>query len=327
MTRTAALLASLRIANAPSVAANVTFGFLLGTYLFGTLPPRWGDLGLLLGSGLALFFAGNLANDWHDRDWDARHRPERALVTGAFRRSTFGLAALALGLGGVALAAAVGPIAAAVAAGILMLVALYTRIHKRSSWGVVPMGLCRAGLYLLGAAGTVEHHREILRRLAENDPFFSTTLFDYFGTGMILATHALGLFAYLVGLSLNARYESLADPPPGPRHLARASLLVPPLAMSCCWMADLPGLALAGLLPYALWLGLCLSRFRKPVPRLVSALLAGIPLVDFIAAVPLAFRLHPDPSPSLQPVSALALAAPLLAFALALALQRLAPAT
>lgn len=330
VTRIRALLASLRIANAPSVASNVVLGFLLGAFLLGGVPPHWVDLGLLVASGLALFFAGNLANDWHDRDWDARHRPERALVTGAFRHSSYGIAALALGIGALGLAAAVGPVAVAVALTILASVAFYTRIHKRSPWGVVPMGLCRAGLYLLGAAGAIKQHREMLGWLAEagpSTPLPGTSPLDFSHAAAVLAIHALGLFAYVVGLSLNARYESLADPPPGPRFLARASLLVPPLAMSCYWVAGLPMIALAGLLPYTLWLLLCLTRFRKPVPRLVSALLAGIPLVDFIAAAPLAFHLHPDPGPSLQPVSALALAVPLLAFAFARLLQRVAPAT
>jgi hypothetical protein len=99
--------------------------------------------------------------------------------------------------------------------------------------------------------------------------------------------HPWGAYA-IVGLSLAARHESLAEPPTGGLVLSRAMLLLPLAALSCWWIPYAPLAGGLALIPYAIWLGLALTLLRRPIPRLVSALLAGIPLVDLIAAVPLA---------------------------------------
>jgi len=84
------------------------------------------------------------------------------------------------------------------------------------------------------------------------------------------------------------------------------------------------------MLPFAVWLGCSLTIFRKPIPRYVSALLAGIPLVDFIAAAPIALgadKMHIQQSLGELPHFVALLAVPLIAFVLGRALQKLAPAT
>ena len=82
------------------------------------------------------------------------------------------------------------------------------------------------------------------------------------------------------------------------------------------------------MLPCAVWLTLSLTRFRRPVPRFVSALLAGIPLIDFIAALPLATALAvPDAGIHQQPMLLATVLGPWLAFGSALLLQKVAPAT
>jgi hypothetical protein len=80
--------------------------------------------------------------------------------------------------------------------------------------------------------------------------------------------------------------------------------------------------ALIAVLPYAIWILLSLSLWRKPVPVHVSRLLAGIPLVDWIALLPLALSGSPT-----DPFYAACLLIPPTAFVSALLLQRVAPAT
>ena len=98
--------------------------------------------------------------------------------------------------------------------------------------------------------------------------------------------------------------------------------------MSSWWMIYYPIPSIIGLIPFAIWLALCLTKFRKPVPRFVSALLAGIPLIDFIAAAPIAASLGaPDLGIGKQPLLLATLIVPLAAFVLSRLLQRIAPAT
>ena len=83
-------------------------------------------------------------------------------------------------------------------------------------------------------------------------------------------------------------------------------------------------------LPYAAWLALCFTKFKKPIPRYVSALLAGIPLVDFIASAPIALGLSGsliEQNLGEMPHLMALLAVPLVAFVVGRALQKLAPAT
>lgn len=354
MTRLRALLATLRIANAPSVISNVWLGFMLGVYYWGgfavfevtenpsasattnasllldeALSPI-AALALLVASGLCLFFSGNLANDWHDRDWDRRHRPERALPRGLFPPSIYLAAALLLGVTGLGLAALVSARCLGAAMAILALVAIYTWLHKRSRWAVVPMGLCRASLLVLGflcflpgfpvaESDSTNKFAPMLHQMAV-EAWLKSLAF--------LATHALGLLIYIAGLSLAARYESTEHPPHGMVLLSRAMLFLPLAALSAWWMPYYPLWASLGLLPFAFWLSLSLTRFRKPVPRFVSALLAGIPLIDFIAALPLAGALTlPDQSLHEQPLLLATVLVPWLAFGAALLLQKVAPAT
>jgi hypothetical protein len=105
-------------------------------------------------------------------------------------------------------------------------------------------------------------------------------------------------------------------------------LFLPLASMSAWWMIYYPIPSILGLIPFAIWLSLSLTKFRHPVPVLVSALLAGIPLIDFIAALPLAIsQLVPDQMLSDQPLMLATVLIPPAAFALGRLLQRVAPAT
>jgi 4-hydroxybenzoate polyprenyltransferase len=323
MSRLRSLLATLRIANAPSVVSNVWLGFMLGRQMWGGIwsvgaPFPWLTALALSVSGLLLYFAGNLANDWFDREWDQIRRPERALPSGLFAPRTYLVASLLLAVSGIAVSFAVAPASGGCAIAIVALIALYTRFHKQAIWAVIPMGLCRAGLYFLGAL--------VFWPGVSEEPSLSLFQLGW------LATLGLGLFSYIAGLSLSARYEGMADAPYGPRVISKALLMVPLLAMTCFFVPAWPVPGIAGMIPFAIWLTLCLTTFRKPIPRYVSALLAGIPLVDFIAACPLAFGTPVDIFGGASaigkfPAMIALLVVPLAAFVLGRALQKLAPAT
>lgn len=328
------LLATLRVANAPSVICNVVIGYLLGRYYWGDAQAIGPVLLWLSLSALLLYFAGNLANDWFDRDWDKTHRPERALPQGVFRSATYLEAAVVTAVLGIALAFVASGRSGVTALGIAALIVIYTRIHKRSAWGVLPMGLCRAGLHVMGflAAWPTDLWQppELPSTVGSPDASFTINpsfVYQDIGRGILfIATHAIGLLAYIAGLSLAARCESQDHPPQGTLILSRALLLLPLAALSSWWIPWYPLHGALALIPFAIWITLSLTLFRKPIPRFVSALLGGIPLIDWIAAIPLAttFVLPGEPTP---PAAWIAFLLPPLAFLTALLLQKFSPAT
>ncbi len=297
-----ALLATSRVANIPSVVSNVSLGAALaasGGSADADLVLKWVALSV---AGILLYVSGNFLNDWMDRQWDAIHRPERALPAGIFKDGHYLATAVTSALGGVLIAAAAGPAAVMAALGILVFIVIYTRWHKSSSWAVIPMGLCRALLIVLGAAGVAGN-----------------------GFPVWVAPHALALLIYIAALSLSARYETSANPPPAALFCSRFLLISAGLAMSSVWLFQSPLPAAVGLLPFSVWLALCLSRFRRPVPVHVSALLAGIPLLDWVALIPLALTgSQAETAPGLAAACWLI---PPLAFLSGRLLQRVAPAT
>lgn len=331
MSRLRALLATLRIANAPSVVSNVWLGFMVG-WMVWSYPfwhrfeaPAWKALGILSTAGLCLYFAGNLANDWFDRNWDKVRRPERALPSGLFHPRSYLTGAVVLSMAGVGLAAMESSASAICAVVILSLVACYTWFHKKAIWAVVPMGLCRAGLYAMSFFASWQVWDPHDQRYGDID--ITGIIVSKLG---IIITLMTGLFCYIVGLSLSARYEGMENPPPGPLVVSKTLLFLPILAMSCWFMPLSPLFGIIGMIPFLIWLILCVTRFRTPIPRYVSALLAGIPLVDFIAAAPIALYLDSDlieqslwDLPHLQAL----LLIPLIAFILGRLLQKVAPAT
>lgn len=285
-----ALAASARLANLPSVASNVALGLLLG---HAQAMPAAGALI----SGAALYLSGGFLNDWADRDWDARHRPERALPAGLLTARLYLALAIALVGLGLTAAAFVNPGALACAVLISTSVAIYTWLHKKTAVAVLPMALCRALLPLLGlaAAGAWEMWPHA-------------------------AFAAAGLFAHVAGISWLARGES--------RPLdGRCTRFAPWLFVVCGLLMlggtvsalRLPALVfLAALLPYVLWTGHAVRRRGISTGARVSALLAGIPLVDWMLLLPFFVA---------GQTSSAALWIPPLAFAFGRLAQRLTPAT
>jgi hypothetical protein len=246
-----------RVSNLPTVWTNSLAGVVLAGG--GSDDPRvaWIAVAMSL-----CYVAGMYLNDAFDSDFDAKHRPERPIPSGAASGPTVLTAGFGMLVAGVALLAVLGfapggtgwpPLAAGVAlAGAIV---LYDLHHKGNPVSAVVMGLCRALVYVAAASVVAER--------------LPTPVWQ----------GALLLLSYLVGLTHIARQE----------HLGRVANLWPLLfiALPVAWGARA---ALAGGFVAALWLmftawvvyALSFLRRRRPgdVPRAVGDLLAGICLWD-----------------------------------------------
>ncbi len=309
------LAAFARLPNLPTVWSTVAVSHLLALGLARSaladtsleLPFRPDMLFWLLLSGTLLYLHGTFLNDAFDAEWDIRHRPERAIPSGRWKRDTVLNLGLLAGLGGLAAAIPAGRHALAAATAIAIGVWIYTLLHKRSASGIVFMALCRALLVALGAAGAITEWGKELHR-----------------TGWLLAGAAGLVFSYTLGISLAARGESTENPRPVAMAIARFLLSLPffvPIAyLLWFFLADTEATgwqagALAGIAG-SLGLGwVWFASTAKSTAAFVGRALPGLALVDTILL-----------APSWLVLPAL-LAIPLSAFALALLLRRLAPAT
>jgi len=284
------MLATIRTPNLPSVACNVATGIWLAS-----IGSQVHSLHVIsaISSGILLYLAGNLLNDWRDRDWDAIHRPERALPKDIFRPSTYLSLAIACSFAALAISAS-NPRALAIASGILGLILVYTNYHKSSSLAALALGLCRAALPALGY-------------FACSDEIPTPSLI-FIATALLLHT---------CGISFVARGESKPHRQPN-----RLLLIAYPLAITITCLAASTGELRAWLaaVPFLLWTYAALFLLRKSVFTCVSMLLAGIPLVDWIFLTPL--TIGPEPS-----LPWLALSTPPIAFILGKVLQKIAPAS
>lgn len=303
-----ALLATARVANVPSVVSNVWLGVMVGMLRSDAgLADRVDGVTVLFIlplAGVMLYLAGNFFNDWMDQKWDVSHRPERALPRGLFRPALYAGLALLLGMLGVGMAAWTSLMSGMVAAGIGFWIVVYTLLHKRTAWAVIPMGLCRALLPVMGCVA----------------------IFPYVDA---VWPAACALLCYIMGLSLSARYESMAEPPRRVAVMARGLLLGAAVLVAWGNKGLLVGQlsSVIGVLPYLVWTSLCLRIWRQPVPLLVSRLLAGIPWVDWMTLLPVALGLAFDGGDEAFPYMVGCFVVPPVAFVSALLLQRLAPAT
>jgi len=296
-----ALLATARVANVPSVVSNLGVGVFLGYTGDGEVFSWPWPLTV---AAVLFYVSGNFLNDWADREWDKSNRPERALPQGMFSANAY-LATAIGGVGaGLALAAVSGLGALLLAAVLVFFIWLYTKVHKTAAWSVIPMGLCRACLPVLGY-------------VAMGRGISGTVLFP-----------AAALLLYIIGLSLSARWEARGDLPVEQKWQARGLLVGAGLLAAILPFLIDPHFGWIGLLPFGIWLALCVTKFQSPVPTHVSALLAGIPLVDWIVLLPMALswlNLKRVESVDLMFITAIIL--PPVAFVSGRLLQRLAPAT
>lgn len=296
-----ALLATARIANMPSVVSNLGVGVLLGSLETGEdFSWPW----TLMIAALLFYVSGNFLNDWADREWDMVNRPERALPRRLFWPHgylNFACAGIALGM---ILAAIHGWGAVIVSVLLVGFIWIYTKIHKQAAWSVIPMGLCRACLPVLGFVGV-------------RGGMVGSMLFP-----------AAALLLYIIALSLSARWESKAEVPEGKKLLSRLLLLTSGIVAALLPIMVMPVVGWIGLLAFFLWLLLCVTKYRSPVAAHVSALLAGIPLVDWVTLLPMALIwMHLERVEAFDSMFSIAVFLPPVAFVLGRMLQRVAPAT
>jgi len=247
-----------RVSNLPTVWTNV----LAGVVLAGGAPDD-GRVPWLLAALSLCYVAGMFLNDAFDRDFDARHRPERPIPSGAVSATAVSGAGFGMLAAGVAMLAWVGfgcadgtgwrPVAAGL--GLAAAIVYYDWHHKANRLSPVVMGLCRMLVYVTAACA-----------IARAPPA------QVFLLGLLL-------LSYLVGLTYVAKQE----------HLERVSNLWPLafLALPMLWgFAATMRVAMA--FPFALvlaaWVLYSLSLLRRrragDVPRAVGHLLAGICLWD-----------------------------------------------
>jgi 4-hydroxybenzoate polyprenyltransferase len=270
-----------RVSNLPTVWTNA----LAGAVLAGGAPA---PVVVLAALALSLFYVGGMwLNDAFDAEIDAIERPSRPIPSGKAARATVFRIGYLLLLLGLILCAALGLAAALVGLALAATVVLYDATHKRTALAPVIMGATRLLAYLLGAMAAG-------------------------GLTAAALVGALGLFAYVVGLTYAAKQEAYDRID---HAWPLAVLAVPALLVLRMAPASLLTMAIAaGLLAVlAFALHRLFRRARGDVPRAVVTMIAGIALYDaaLIAATG---------------ASGLALLA-VAAFALTLLLQRVAPGT
>lgn len=131
-------------------ALSVPGDALAGAAVAGTLGPRTAGLSA---ASVCLYWAGMSANDWADRDLDAKERPERPIPSGRVTPGTALSIAVTLTGAGLGLAGlAGGRRALAVAATLAGTVWWYDCAGKHTAAGPAAMAACRGLDLLLGAS-------------------------------------------------------------------------------------------------------------------------------------------------------------------------------
>ncbi len=247
-----------RISNLPTVWTNTLAGVVLAGGATGDARVPWLMLALSL-----CYVAGMFLNDAFDRQFDARHRPERPIPSGEATATTVFGAGFAMLAVGVALLTWIGygfsegtgwrPALAGVALGATIVI--YDWRHKENPLSPAVMGLCRVLVYATAAyAVAVDPSPRV------------------FAMGFLL-------LCYLIGLTYIAKQEHL-------EHVANLwplAFLAAPLLWGL--QASLTDAIVAGIgLLFLLWVlySLAFLRRRRPgdVPKAVGGLLAGICLWD-----------------------------------------------
>jgi 4-hydroxybenzoate polyprenyltransferase len=176
-----------RVSNLPTVWSNVACGAALSG-----APLQAAPLALVAVAGSLFYVGGMLLNDAFDAEIDRRERPERPIPSGRAGLSEVygvGFGMLAAGLVLIAAGAALrvspaGVVWPLTGLGTTLAIVAYNRWHKGYAWSPVVMGLCRAGLYALGAFAVS----------ATPDPQ--------------LIPAGVSLLLYIVGLTHIARFET-----------------------------------------------------------------------------------------------------------------------
>jgi len=250
------LLVLGRVSNLPTAWSNCLAGWWLsGGGNVGKLPF------LFLGVTF-LYLGGMYLNDAFDADFDRQHRTKRPIPSGAIaQKDVWKLGVLWLVLGEMGLLC-LGPVAAGLGLVLVLCIVAYDALHKLFTFSPIVMGLCRFLVYLIAASA---------------------------GMGEVpgwVIWCGLALGAYVIGLSGLARKESFrGNVPRWPIWLLCLPMLLALLINDSFYREG----ALLRSAVLALWMLYCLRTTfwtrTVNVGRTVSGLLAGIVIVDWLAAM------------------------------------------
>lgn len=250
-----------RISNLPTVWTNA----LAGIVLVSLVNPVEAPVLAFIAAGLSLSFfyvGGMFLNDAFDAEYDKAKRADRPIPNGEISAQAvfaWGFGFLAIG---ISIASVFGILCTLVGVALAVAIVLYDWLHKKIAFGPVIMAVTRLLSYVLAAmmaAQTVD---------------------------MAVFVPALGLFAYIVGLTYAAKQEEYD------RIGAVWPLVVLAVPVVLCIQA---GVATPTVLPFtALFLAVVAHAlwrlFRRKagdVPIAVITMIAGISLYDavMIAAI------------------------------------------
>jgi len=246
-----------RVSNLPTIWSNCLAGWWLSAGgNFGSLP--WLFLGIS-----ALYLGGAFLNDAFDADFDRQHRPGRPIPSGAISLPAvwgWGLGWLMLGaLSLIAISKTTGALAIV----LLICIIVYDATHKVITASPWLMGACRFWIYIVaGSTGT-------------------------WGVNGWPIWCGAALACYVAGSSYVAQREDSRKPVPWWPLV----LLAAPVFLAMPMDAGENRIAAIWL---SLVLGLWIARCVRPmfqasgvnVGRIVSGLVAGIVIVDWLAAAP-----------------------------------------
>ena len=148
--RPQAILALLRVSQAPSAAADAVAGLALahgaaamaqGGLVFG--PEAWSALPAQLGASLGVYHGALALNDWRDREHDRRTRPARPIPSGAIQPWLAFAIGASLVACGVLCASTLGPRAASWTTVIALCALAYTFLGRGPVAGPALLGACR----------------------------------------------------------------------------------------------------------------------------------------------------------------------------------------
>ena len=179
-----AWLELMRLSNAPTIVSNVLAG---GAIAAGDGAMWSPALAPAAASMLMLYVAGMILNDVCDAEVDRLERPGRPIPSGriglgAARGAGAGLIAAAVVI--VALAC---PSASIATMALVICIAAYNLLHRRTAWSVLLLGGCRGLVYVVAAQAAA----------GEASP-----------NARLLGACAAFMAAYVVALSLLARAEA-----------------------------------------------------------------------------------------------------------------------
>jgi 4-hydroxybenzoate polyprenyltransferase len=248
------LLILARASNLPTVWSNCFAGWLLGG------GGDWARFAWLCVGATLLYAGGMFLNDAFDADFDRQHRRQRPIPTGAISERDVWLSGLILLSGGAAALFWMGRSTTILTLLLIACILIYDAIHKAVAFSPVLMAGCRLFLYLVAASISLD------------------------GVTGIAVWSAFALGAYIVGLSYLARKETSR----GPLQNWPAYFLFAPIVLALLVNTGIYQRS-AWIICFlvAAWILWCLRHTfwtaQRNIGFSVSLLLAGIPLVDWLA--------------------------------------------